>query len=529
MAESASKPAQRATLSGIPLKAVYRESIDVAALGDPGQHPYLRGIHPTMYLGRPWTMRQYAGFSTAKKTNERFRYLLGAGQTGISTAFDLPTQMGYDPDHPLAEAEVGKVGVSIATLDDALELFDGIPLDRVSTSMTINATAMILLAFYVAVAKRQGVAESALSGTIQNDILKEYAARGTYRFPPEPSLRLITDVFEHASVHLPQFNTVSVSGYHIREAGATAPQELAFTIANGLEYVKAARERGLDVDRIAPRISFFFNAQNDLFEEVAKFRAARRMWATLLSERFHPKDPRSAMMRFHTQTAGSSLTADQFENNAVRVTIQALAAVLGGTQSLHTNARDEALALPSEGSALLALRTQQIIAEESGVMNVVDPLGGSPFVESLTDAVETEARKILAEIDRMGGATKAIEAGFYQREIHRSALRAQRDFEAGRRVIVGVNKYRVDEEKRPAPFRVDDLVRASQVERVRSVRARRNVVRADAAREELLRVAKGGGNLFPRVLECVEADVTLGEICETLERSFGRYQEVLVF
>ncbi len=409
-----------------------------------------------MYLGRPWTMRQYAGFSTARATNARFRYLLEAGQTGLSTAFDLPTQMGYDPDDPLAEAEVGKVGVSIATLDDMLELFDGIPLDRVSTSMTINATAMILLALYVAVGRRQGVSEAALSGTIQNDILKEYAARGTYRFPPAPSLRLITDVFEHAAVSLPQFNTVSVSGYHIREAGATAPQELAFTISNGLAYVEAATKRGLPVDRVAPRMSFFFNAQSDFFEEIAKFRAARRMWATLLTERFAPKDPRSLMLRFHTQTAGSTLTADQFENNAVRVTLQALSAVLGGTQSLHTNARDEALGLPSEGAALLALRTQQVIAEESGVANVIDPLGGAPFVEALTDQVETEARRIVAEVDRLGGAVAAIEAGYYQREIHRSALRAQRDFEAGRRIVVGVNKHRIEEKPPASVFRVSD-------------------------------------------------------------------------
>jgi methylmalonyl-CoA mutase, N-terminal domain len=528
MAEPA-KPAPRTTLSGLPLEPVYARAVDVAGLGLPGEFPYLRGIHPTMYLGKPWTMRQYAGFSTARATNERFRYLLAAGQTGLSTAFDLPTQMGYDPDHPLAEAEVGKVGVSIATLDDMLELFDGIPLDRVSTSMTINATAIILLALYVAVGKRQGVAEQALSGTIQNDILKEYAARGTYRFPPKPSLRLITDIFEHASEHLPQFNTVSVSGYHIREAGATAPQELAFTIANGLEYVRAAAARGLGVDRIAPRISFFFNAQSDFFEEIAKFRAARRMWATMLAERFSPKDPRSTMLRFHTQTAGSSLTADQFENNAVRVALQALAAVLGGTQSLHTNARDEALGLPSETSALLALRTQQIIAEESGVASVIDPLGGAPFVESLTGLVEAEARKIVAEIDRLGGATAAIEAGYYQREIHRSAVKAQKDFESGRRVVVGVNKYRVDEKPPQGTFRVSEQVRAAQLERVLAVRGRRNRTRADEARSGLERASREGGNLFPKVLACVEGDVTIGEICGTLEASFGKYREVPVF
>jgi methylmalonyl-CoA mutase N-terminal domain/subunit len=522
-------PAPRTTLSGLPLESVYARPVDVAGLGLPGEFPYLRGIHPTMYLGKPWTMRQYAGFSTARATNERFRYLLKEGQTGLSTAFDLPTQMGYDPDDPLAEVEVGKVGVSIATLDDMLELFDGIPLDRVSTSMTINATAIILLALYVAVGRKQGVPEKALSGTIQNDILKEYAARGTYRFPPKPSLRLITDVFEHASEHLPQFNTVSVSGYHIREAGATAPQELAFTIANGLEYVRVAAERGLAVDRIAPRISFFFNAQSDFFEEIAKFRAARRLWATSLRERFQPKDPKSLTLRFHTQTAGSSLTADQFENNAVRVALQALSAVLGGTQSLHTNSRDEALALPTASSALLALRTQQIIAEESGVANVVDPLGGAPFIEALTDEVESEARKIMAEIERLGGATAAIEAGYYQREIHRSARKAQKDFESGRRVVVGVNKYRVEESAPQGSFKVPDEVRVAQIERVKAVRSRRNAGRADAARSELAKAAEGGGNFFPRVLACVEADVTLGEICATLERSFGKYREVRVF
>jgi methylmalonyl-CoA mutase N-terminal domain/subunit len=525
----AEKPEVRRTMSGLPLEPVYAGHVDPSRLGRPGEFPFVRGIHPTMYLGKPWTIRQYAGFSTARATNARFRYLLDAGQTGLSTAFDLPTQMGYDPDDAVAEAEVGNVGVSIATLDDVLELFDGIPLDRVSTSMTINATAIVLLALYVAVARRQGVPDRALSGTIQNDILKEYAARGTWRFPPGPSLRLITDVFEHASAHLPQFNTVSVSGYHMREAGATAPQELAFTIANGLEYVRLARDRGLDVDRIAPRISFFFNAQSDLFEEVAKFRAARRMWATLLTERFAPKDPRSLMLRFHAQTAGSSLTADQFENNAVRVTLQALAAVLGGTQSLHTNARDEALSLPSEGAALLALRTQQIIAEESGVANVVDPLGGAPFVEALTDAVEAEARRVLAEVDRMGGATKAIEAGYYQREIHRSALASQRDFESGRRVVVGVNRYRVAEAPVAGTFRVSDDVRAAQAERVRAVRSRRNAARADEARSRLLDDARGRANLFPDVLACVEAEVTVGEICTTLEKAFGRYREVAVF
>ncbi len=519
----------RSTISGLPLDPLYAGPGDVAALGLPGEFPFLRGVHPTMYLGRPWTMRQYAGFSTAKATNARFRYLLGAGQTGLSTAFDLPTQIGYDPDHALADGEVGKVGVSIASLSDMLELLDGIPLDKVSTSMTINATAIVLLALYVAVGRRQGVAPAALSGTIQNDILKEYAARGTYRFPPQPSLRIITDIFEYASAHLPQFNTVSVSGYHIREAGSTAPQELAFTIANGLEYVRAAVARGLDVDQFAPRISFFFNAHSDFFEEVAKFRAARRMWATLMKERFGAKDKRSLMLRFHTQTAGSTLTSDQFENNTVRVTLQALSAVLGGTQSLHTNSRDEALSLPSEAAALLALRTQQVIAEETGVTQVVDPLGGAPFVEALTDQVEAQAREYIAEIDRQGGAAAAIEAGYYQREIHRSAWQMQRAIEDGRRVVVGVNKYRLEEPAPEATFRVSEEVQTAQTERIRALRAARPAGRAADALSSLVRAAQGSQNLFPCVLECVEAEVTIGEICTALEAVFGKYREVAIF
>ncbi len=515
----------KATASGLPLDPLYAGPGDVERLGLPAEYPYLRGVYPTMYLGKPWTMRQYAGFSTAKETNERFRFLLKAGQTGLSTAFDLPTQMGYDPDDPIAEYEVGKVGVSIACLDDVLELFDGIPLDKVSTSMTINATATILLALYVAVGRRQGAAEKTLSGTIQNDILKEYAARGTFRFPPTPSLRLIVDVFEYASAHLPQFNTVSVSGYHIREAGSTAAQELGFTIANGLEYVRAAVDRGLDVDVFAPRISFFFNAHNDFFEEIAKFRAARRLWAAEMKARFKPKDKKSLLCRFHTQTAGSTLTADQFENNAVRVTLQALAAVLGGTQSLHTNGRDEALSLPSESAALLALRTQQIIAEESGVVNVVDPLGGSPFVEALTDQVEAEARKLITEIDRQGGATKAIEAGYYQREIHRAAYQTQREIEAGTRVVVGVNKYRTDEAAAPPVFRPNADAAMQRAAQIRAVKSRRAKTAADDLLSALDRAARDGGNLFPRILACVEGDVTLGEICTCLERTFGRHRE----
>jgi methylmalonyl-CoA mutase N-terminal domain/subunit len=473
-------------------------------------------------------MRQYAGFSTASETNERFRYLLGAGQTGLSVAFDLPTQIGYDPDHDLARPEVGKVGVSIATLDDMLELLDGIPLNQVSTSMTINATAVILLALYTAVGKEQGVAGEDLRGTIQNDILKEYAARGTYRFPPLPSLRIITDIFGHAAEHLPRFNTISISGYHMREAGCTAAQECGFTLANGITYVQAAVDAGLDVDRFARRLSFFFNAHNDLFEEVAKFRAARRMWARIMRERFGATDEKSLVLRFHTQTAGSTLTSQQYENNAVRVTIQALAAVLGGTQSLHTNGRDEALSLPTEASAKLALRTQQILACESGVASTVDPLGGAPFLEELTDQLEERAQAFIDAIDGLGGAPAAIEQGYVQRQIMASAYEHQKAVEAGRSKIVGVNAYT---EKGPEPeaiFKVDDRVAEARVEHVRKVRADRAGSVADDALSDLIKAARGLDNLFPRVLKCVESRVTLGEICEALETVFGRYREVPV-
>ena len=519
----------KSTPSGLSLDPVYAWKGQSEHLGLPGDAPYLRGIHPTMYLGRPWTIRQYAGFSTAKATNERFRYLLKNGQTGLSTAFDLPTQMGFDPDDPLADGEVGKVGVSVASIDDMMELFDGIPLGSVSTSMTINATAMVLLALYVAVGRRQGVSEKDLSGTIQNDILKEYAARGTYRFPPNPSLRLITDIFEVAAERLPQFNTVSVSGYHMREAGCTAVQELAFTIANGLAYVQAAVDRGLPVDRFAPRISFFFNAHNDFFEEIAKFRAARRLWATLVKSRFAPSDKKSLMLRFHTQTAGSTLTADQPENNAVRVTIQALAAVLGGTQSLHTNSKDEALSLPSADAARLALRTQQILMDESGVTSVVDPLGGAPFIESLTDSLEKAALALIVEIDRIGGAAKAIEAGFYQREIHRAAYASQKSVEDGSRVVVGVNRYRVDNEVPFDVLGIDDAIRDRQIERIREIRSSRAAGEANDSLSQLDDAATSTKNLFPAVLRCVEASVTIGEICTCLERTFGRWRERSVF
>ena len=444
------------------------------ALGFPGQYPFTRGVQPTMYRGRFWTMRQYAGYASAEESNKRYRYLLEQGQTGLSVAFDLPTQMGYDPDHALSEGEVGKVGVSIASLEDMETLFDGIPLDNVSTSMTINSTAAILLALYVAVGHKQGVDIKKLSGTTQNDILKEYVARGTYIYPPRPSLRLVTDIFAYCSANLPEWNTISISGYHIREAGSTAVQEVAFTLADAICYVEAAIAAGLAVDAFAPRLSFFFNAHNNFFEEIAKYRAARRMWARIMKERFGAKDARSLMLRFHTQTAGSSLTAQQTNNNVVRVALQALAAVLGGTQSLHTNSFDEALGLPTEESVLLALRTQQIIAYESGVADTIDPLAGSYYVESLTDQIEAKANDYIDRIDKMGGALRAIEAGFIQREIQEAAYRYQRSIESGDKIIVGVNRFQVKQEKPPKILRVDPAVRDQQMARLQALRARRD-------------------------------------------------------
>jgi len=515
------------TSSGIPRRVLY-EPEGERDEGYPGQFPFVRGIYPGMYRARPWTMRQYAGFSSARETNRRFRYLLDAGQTGLSCAFDLPTQIGYDPDHELAAGEVGKVGVSIACLDDMEELLEGIPLDRVTTSMTINSTAIVLLALYVAVGRRQGVADDVLAGTIQNDILKEYAARGTYRFPVEPSLRLVTDVFAWCSRHTPRFNTISISGYHMREAGCTAVQELAFTLANGIAYVGAAIAAGLDVDGFAGRLSFFFNAHNDLFEEVAKFRAARRMWAHVMRERFGAKKDRSCMLRFHTQTAGSTLTSQQIDNNVVRVALQALSAVLGGTQSLHTNSRDEALGLPSEESARLALRTQQVIAWESGVTAVADPLGGSYYVERLTDDVEAAATEYIEQIDDMGGAVAAIERGFIQREIHRSAYATQKRIESGEDVIVGVNRMQEEEPPFTSAFRVDESVRELRISRLAEIRARRDAARVADLLSSLRDAAAGTDNLVPRVIDCVENDVTLGEICSTLESVFGTYREVPV-
>ncbi|PZN13523.1 MAG: methylmalonyl-CoA mutase [Bacillota bacterium] len=525
----AEREAEFRTISGLPVKRVYTaadlEDFDPARdLGEPGEYPFTRGIYPTMYRGRLWTMRQYAGYATAEESNRRFKYLLEQGQTGLSIAFDLPTQIGYDADHPMAEGEVGKVGVSVSSLADMEVLLDGIPLDRVSTSMTINAPAAILLAMYIAVAEKQGVPPEKLSGTIQNDILKEYVARGTYIFPPGPSMRLITDIFAYCSEHLPNWNTISISGYHIREAGATAVQEVAFTLANAKAYVRAALDAGLDIDRFAPRLSFFFNAHMDFFEEIAKFRAARRMWARIMREEFGAKNPRSWMLRFHTQTAGSTLTAQQPENNIVRVTLQALMAVLGGTQSLHTNAMDEALALPTDETARIALRTQQIIAYESGVTNTVDPLAGSYFVESLTSRIEEEAQRYLDRIEEMGGAVAAIERGFMQREIMEAAYRYQRDVESGRRVVVGVNKYVIEEEPPRNLLRVDPSVRERQVRRLEEVRRRRDAAEVEASLRALEQAARGTENLMPYILRCVRAYATLGEICDTLRRVFGEYR-----
>lgn len=471
-------------------------------------------------------MRQYAGYGSAEETNRRFRYLLEQGQTGLSVAFDLPTQIGYDSDDPMAAGEVGKVGVAIDSLEDMERLFEGIPLDQVSTSMTINAPASVLLAMYIAVAEKQGVPPEKLRGTIQNDILKEYIARGTYIFPPKPSMRLITDIFAFCAKEVPLWNTISISGYHIREAGSTAVQEVAFTLANGIAYVKAALDKGLDVDEFAPRLSFFFNAHNHFFEEIAKFRAARRMWARIMKERFGAKDPRSLQLRFHTQTGGSTLTAQQPDNNIVRVALQALAAVLGGTQSLHTNARDEALALPTEESARIALRTQQIIAYETGVADTVDPLGGSFYVEALTDKIEEEAVKYIEKIDEMGGAVAAVEQGFMQREIHRAALETQRRIESGEEVVVGVNRFRMEEEPEPQLLRVDPSLAKRQIERLKDLRSRRDAGKVEESLAALKRAAEGTDNLMPYILDAVRAYATVGEICHALREVFGEYQPV---
>ena len=509
-----------ATPSGLEPAPLYGGAPDG---GFPGEYPYTRGVRATMYRGRLWTMRQYAGFSSARDTNQRFRVLLASGQTGLSTAFDLPTQIGYDSDHPLAAPEVGLVGVPVNSLADMELLFEQIPLGEVSTSMTINATAPVLLAMYVALCRRAGVAPDKIRGTVQNDILKEYAARGNYRFPAGPSMRLVTDLMRFAREHAPAWNTISISGYHIREAGSTAVQELAFTLANGRAYVKAALEAGLPLDEFAPRLSFFFNAHNHLFEEVAKFRAARRMWARMMREEFGAKDPESWMLRFHTQTAGSMLTSQQPDNNVVRVTVQALAAILGGTQSLHTNSRDEALSLPTEESARLALRTQQVLAHESGVADVIDPLGGAPYIESLTDDLERRALELMAEVERRGGAVHAIEQGFVQREIHKSAMAWQRDVESKARTIVGVNEFTLAE---PAPriFRPDPSAREAVLKDLARVRATRDSLAVAGALEAVDRAAAGSANLLDAILPAVERYATLGEICAVLEKRFGTYQ-----
>ena len=517
-------PVERTALPEITSDNEYLER-----LGFPGEFPFTRGVQPTMYRGRLWTMRQYAGFGTAEESNRRYKFLLNQGQTGLSIAFDLPTQIGYDSDDPLSEGEVGKVGVAIDTLRDMEILFDGIPLDQVSTSMTINAPAAILLAMYLAVAEKQGVAFDQLNGTIQNDILKEYIARGTYIFPPKPSLRLITNIFEFCARSVPKWNTISISGYHIREAGATAVQEVAFTLADGVEYVKAALNAGMDVDSFADRLSFFFNAHNDLLEEVAKFRAARRIWAKIMRDKFHAQNSKSLMLRFHTQTAGSTLTAQQPDNNIVRVAIQTLAAVLGGTQSLHTNSRDEALALPSEDSVRIALRTQQIVAYESGVTNSVDPLGGSYLIENLTDQIESEVWQYLDQIEAIGGMIPAIENGFVQKEIQDAAYRYQKEIESNERIIVGVNKFTTDEETPKNLLKVDSELQRIQIQKTDAVKKQRNN-QAVKEKLELLRetARRTEQNLMPPILAAVKEYATLGEICGILRQEFGEYQESIV-
>lgn len=497
-------------------------------LGFPGQYPFTRGVQPTMYRGRLWTMRQYAGFASAEESNERYKYLLDQGQTGLSVAFDLPTQIGYDSDDALSQGEVGKVGVAIDSLKDMETLFDGIPLDKVSTSMTINAPASVLLSMYIAVAEKQGVSPDKLRGTIQNDILKEYIARGTYIFPPEPSMRLITNIFEYCSKEVPGWNTISISGYHIREAGSTAAQEVAFTLADGIAYVEAAIDAGLDVDDFAPRLSFFFNAHNDLLEEVCKYRAARRLWASIMKNRFGAKSKKSMQLKFHTQTAGSTLTAQQPDNNIIRVTIQTLAAVLGGTQSLHTNSRDEALALPTEDSVRIALRTQQIVAHESGVTNTIDPLAGSYYIESLTDQIEKEAIEYIDTIDGLGGAPKAIEKGYIQKEIQNSAYRHQMEVESLDKIVVGVNKFQTEENEKKELLKVDPVVEQNQTKKLAKLKQERDNQAVEKALEVLREKANTDENLMPYILEAVKTYATLGEICNVLRDVFGEYQQTVI-
>ena len=524
------------TDSGIPIEPLYgpedlaEQGLDYHRdLGYPGEFPYTRGVQPSTYRGRIWTMRQYSGYGTAADTNHRFRYLLEQGQTGLSIAFDLPTQIGYDSDHPAALGEVGKVGVPICSLEDMQVLFEGIPLDQVSTSMTINATASILLCLYIAAAKVQGVGPEQLNGTIQNDILKEYIARGTYAYPPRPSIRLVTDVFKYCAEQVPRWNTISISGYHMREAGATAVQELAFTFSNAIAYLEEAIGVGLDVDEFAPRVSFFFVAQNNLFEEVAKYRAARRMWAKVMKERFGAKDPRSMMLRFHTQTAGVSLTAQQPDNNLIRCTVQALAAILGGSQSLHVNSRDEALALPTEESVQLSLRTQQILAYESGAADVVDPLAGSYYVESLTNQLEKEALAYIERIERLGGAVAAIEQGFQVREIGDAAYQHRQDVESGASTIVGVNRFVSDSPPIEGLLQVDSDMVQSQLQRLKRLRKERDGSQVKSALSRLNKVAKGTDNTVPAILECVDSYCTLGEICQVFREVFGEQKEFAAF
>jgi methylmalonyl-CoA mutase N-terminal domain/subunit len=521
------------TLSGLPIDSLYTQddlagSDSESSIGYPGEFPYTRGIYPTMYRGRLWTMRQYAGFGTAVESNHRYRYLLSKGQAGLSVAFDLPTQIGMDSDHPLSLGEVGKVGVAIDSLEDMETLFDGIPLEKVSTSMTINATAAILLCLYVAVAKKQGANLAKISGTVQNDVLKEYIARGTYIYPVRPAMRIVTDIFAWCRDNLPKWNTISISGYHIREAGSTAIQEVAFTLADGIAYVQAALDAGLAVDEFAPQLSFFFNAHSDLLEEIAKYRAARRLWAKIIRDRFHAKDPRSLLLRFHAQTAGSSLTAQQPENNIVRVAIQALAAALGGCQSLHTNSMDEALALPTEDAALIALRTQQILAHETGVTNTIDPVAGSYAIEHLTDEIEERAVEYISKIDGIGGMLRAIESGFVQGEIQKAAYDFQRAVESKEQIIVGVNDFIAEEERSIPTLRIEPEIERSQIARLNALRARRDSARTQSALAELQRRASTTENLLPAILTAVEALATVGEISDTLRRVFGEYQESVV-
>ncbi|HYK38413.1 MAG TPA: methylmalonyl-CoA mutase family protein [Candidatus Eremiobacteraceae bacterium] len=530
---SGERKARFATLSGLPVEKLYGpENMDQRVadenIGYPGESPFTRGIYPTMYRGRLWTMRQYAGFGSALESNKRYRYLLGKGQAGLSVAFDLPTQIGMDSDAPLALGEVGKVGVAIDSLEDMQTLFDGIPLESVSTSMTINATASILLCFYVAVAKKQGASLAKLSGTVQNDILKEYIARGTYIYPVRPAMRIVTDIFSWCKDNLPRWNTISISGYHIREAGSTAIQEVAFTLADGIAYVQAALDAGLAVDEFAPQLSFFFNAHNDLLEEVAKFRAARRLWARIMQERFGAKDQRSLLLRFHAQTAGSSLTAQQPENNIVRVAIQALAAVLGGCQSLHTNSMDEALALPTEDAALIALRTQQIIAHETGVTNTIDPVAGSYAIEELTNQIEAGAKTYIERIDALGGMLRAVETGFVQGEIQKAAYDFQRAVETREQIVVGVNEFVAEQDRTIPLLRINEEIEHAQVARLQALRAKRDAAKTESALAELARRASTAENLLPAILTAVEAYATVGEISDTLRKVFGEYQESVV-